>query len=155
MTERILMGPFLTRVEVARRAGISADEIRHRPDLMHVGGETYKEAYFAFQFDRKGIRDDVGRLVLALRGRIDDSTIADWLIRSNPVLDSVSPLSWLNRGGDAATLIAVTRDSNSPVLGDTAPPSVPGVDRSRLTPPLESVQTERTRRLRFRPAGSH
>ena len=154
MTERILMGPFLTRAEVARRAGVSADEIRHRPDLMHVGGETYKEAYFAFQFDRKGIRDDVGRLVLALRGRIDDSTIADWLIRSNPVLNSVSPLSWLNRGGDAATLIAVTRDSNSPVLGDTAPRSVPGVDPSRLTPPSGSVRTERTRELRFRPAGS-
>jgi len=155
MTERLLMGPFLTRAEAGRRAGVSADEIRLRPDLMHVGGETYKEAYFAFQFDRKGIREDVGRLVLALRGRIDDATIADWLIRTDPVLNSVSPLSWLNRGGDPATLIAVTRDSNSPLLGEASPRSALGVEPSHLTPPSESVRTERTKGLRFRPAGSH
>ena len=105
MTGRVLLGPFLTRAEAAKRGGLSAATIHHRPDLLRVGGSIFKEAYFAFQFDRAGVHRDVGSVVLALRPRFDDVTIADWLVRRTPALSGHSPLSWLNRGGDLEAVL--------------------------------------------------
>jgi hypothetical protein len=155
VTDRVLQGPFVTRAAAARRAGIPATEIVHRPDLLQVGGTTYKEAYFAFQFDRNGIRHDVGRLVLAFRGRLDDTTIADRLVRANAELNNVSPLSWLNRGGDVAQAIDSIRKFGSSATGSGVAPSRPGADSTSIEPPPATVRPETPRGMRFRPAGSH
>ena len=155
MTERVLQGPFLTRAAAARRAGVPVGEVVHRPDLLQVGGNTYKEAYFAFQFDQSGIRQDVGRLVLALKGKLDDTTIADRLVRARAELNNVSPLSWLNRGGDVAQATDAIREVASPVPGSSAPPPGPGAGSSSIEPPPTAVRPKTQKGMRLRPAGSH
>lgn len=94
----VLLGPFLTRDQAAARAGVEPAELRLRPDLLRIDGRN--EAYFAFQFDGKGIRRDIGSVVLSLRGVAGDLEIADWLIRGQPGLRGQAPLEWLFNSGD-------------------------------------------------------
>jgi hypothetical protein len=94
----VLLGPFLTRGHAAALAGLAPEEIRLRPDLLRIDG--LNEAYFGFQFDAKGIRRDIGAVVLALRGVAADLEIADWLIRDQIELRGKAPLEWLFEGGD-------------------------------------------------------
>ena len=154
MNGLILQGPFLTRAQAGVRAGLPSRHISHRPDLLRAGGRTYKEAYFALQFDETGIRDDIGRIVLALRGRITDPAIADWLVRGSSALDGMSPLSWLNRGEDLRHLLLLASDVEAfPRKAKLDPATVPvaltategsrwsaaskrGRPRIRLRPPL-------------------
>jgi hypothetical protein len=96
VTDHLLVGPFWTRIEAAHRTGIPEEELLSRPDVIHIGGRSLPEAYVAFQFDRSGIRRDLARVVLALRGRYDDIEIANWLVRENPHLLGTTPLAWLN-----------------------------------------------------------
>ena len=98
MPELVLLGPFLTRAEAARRAGLSSKEVRARPDLLRIGGRWLEEVYFAFQFDDGGIRRGIGGAVLSMRGYLDDETIADWLIRPNLDLAAETPLRWDAQG---------------------------------------------------------
>jgi hypothetical protein len=92
-------------------AGIPAVEATHRPDLLRIGGTHLEEVYFAFQFDRTGIRRDLGRVVQRLHRNHDDVTIADWLARSNPALSHLSPLEWARSGGDPSRLLAAAESS--------------------------------------------
>lgn len=96
MIERVLQGPFLTRTQAARRAGVAKHVLPDRPDLLHLGGEFLEEVYFDFQFNGHGVRPDVGHVVSALRHRCSDEAIADWLVRSNTQLNGSSPLSVLD-----------------------------------------------------------
>lgn len=101
VAERILLGHFLTRREAASRAHITTREVATRPDLLRVGGTWLEEVYFAFQFSKRGVRQDVGRIVRDMRRRFDDDVIADWLARPNAHLDGFSPIRWLDTGRDA------------------------------------------------------
>ena len=155
MNGLILQGPFLTRAEAGRRAGLPGRHIFHRPDLLRAGGRTYKEAYFALQFDETGIRDDIGRIVLALRGKITDVVIADWLIRGSPALDGMSPLSWLNRGGDLGHLLAMISGLAAVEMSPPRTPT-PSADEALTPGTHRRVTPRRSRsRARLRPAGSH
>ncbi|MDF1595659.1 MAG: hypothetical protein P1T08_06140 [Acidimicrobiia bacterium] len=123
MTERVLVGPFLTRNEAARRAGLAARELPLRLDLLRIGGRGRHEAYFAFQFDSTGIRRDLGSVVLLLRGSSDDLTIADWLVKKNLALLEASPLTWLNRGGALEPVLMAAEAAGTSIegrLGSTA-----------------------------------
>lgn len=100
MTERILVGHFLTRAEAARRAGIPRAELPRRPDLLRIGGNSLEEVYFEFQFDEHGIKPGLGMVVRMLREEFDDITIADWLARPNIHLGDRTPLRWVAAGGD-------------------------------------------------------
>lgn len=95
MTERILVGHFLTRTQAARWSGVPTTELVHRPDLLRIGGIWLEEVYFEFQFDKSGIRTGLGRVVKDLRRHFDDLTIADWLARPNTVLSGSTPLRWV------------------------------------------------------------
>jgi hypothetical protein len=101
----ILVGHFLTRTQAAHRAGIRPDELRRRPDLLRVGGTWLEEVYFEFQFDKSGIRPDLGGVVRTLHKTFDDLTIADWLARPNPQLHGKSPLQWARSGGNHHHLV--------------------------------------------------
>lgn len=105
MAERILLGHFLTRTQAAHRASIQSSEVVQRPDLLRIGGTWLEEVYFAFQFDRIGVRHDIGVIVQQLRRRFDDETIADWLVRPNALLSSATPLDWARAGGDDTRLV--------------------------------------------------
>ena len=94
---KINVGHFLTRDDAARRAHIPPEELSHRPDLLRIGGRWLEEVYFAFQFDERGIRRDIGNVVRSLRGEFDDIEIADWLARPNPDLGEATPLQWCQR----------------------------------------------------------
>jgi hypothetical protein len=94
MAERILMGHFLTRAQAARRADVPPNEIVLRPDLLRIGGVWLEEVYFEFQFDRSGVRPNLASVVQQMRILFDDLTIADWLVRPNPVLSGTTPLRW-------------------------------------------------------------
>lgn len=112
-TERILVGHFLTREQAAGRARIRPDELSHRPDLLRIGGTHLEEVYFGFQFDRRGIRRDLGRVVQHLLASYDDVTIADWLARPNEHLGAVTPLRWIAMGHDMHH-IAEAADTDGP-----------------------------------------
>jgi hypothetical protein len=112
--ELVLMGPFLTRAQAAHRAGLSARELRARPDLLRIGGIWLEEVYFEFQFDRNGIRRGLGDVVLALRGDMGDEAIADWLIRPNSLLATETPLRWEASGRDRAQLRTAALEAVAP-----------------------------------------
>jgi hypothetical protein len=117
VSERILVGHFLTREDAADRVGIAPDELMQRPDLLRVGGMFLEEVYFAFQFDGPTIRHDLGSVVRMLRKRFDDETVADWLARPNATLASMTPLRWVKAGHDGHAL-AVAAVENGPICGD-------------------------------------
>ncbi|MDJ0791838.1 MAG: hypothetical protein QNJ71_08065 [Acidimicrobiia bacterium] len=103
------MGHFLTREDAARRAHVSEDEVRHRPDLLRVGGRWLDEVYFEFQFDDRGIRRDLSRVVRTLRSDYDDIEIADWMATPNRVLDQLTPIRWCASGRDGGRLGTAAR----------------------------------------------
>jgi hypothetical protein len=96
MSGEILAGPFLTRSEVAERLGVSGLDVAGRHDLLRIGGRFREEVYFEFQLAGNEVRRDVGRIVLAMKGRCTDAQIADWLVRPNNELKGISPLRWLD-----------------------------------------------------------
>ena len=104
MTDHILIGHFLIRAEAAQRAGISAEELMGRPDLLHIGGTWLEEVYFEFQFDESGVRHDLGSVVQLLRQNFDDLAIAEWLARPNESLAGATPLRRLSDGGSTEQL---------------------------------------------------
>lgn len=138
VTERILQGPFLTRAQAARRAGIPARLLVHRPDLLRVSGQWLPEVYFEFQFDEAGVRPDLGSVVLSLKGRYTDLEISDWLVHPNRMLGHTSPLRFLNGGGGVESVVAAA-EGEGPVAGTGRPaargPTVP----SSQQPPMPSA----------------
>lgn len=119
MTERILVGHFLTREDAAERVGITPEEVMQRPDLLRVGGLFLDEVYFAFQFEGRTIRHDLGSVVRFLRTRFDDETVADWLARPNPTLGHMTPLRWVKAGHEGHMLVVAAHQN-----GPTAPDEV-------------------------------
>jgi hypothetical protein len=107
----VLVGHFLTRNQVARRVGIAPWEVVHRPDLLRIGGTWLEEVYFAFQFDKAGVRQSLGMVVAHLRRVFDDEAIADWLIRPHSSLSTTAPLAWLASGGSPDRTIAAAESS--------------------------------------------
>jgi len=98
MTERVLIGPFLTRAAAALEADLRGRALLARPDLLRVTSHWLPEAYFEFQFGEAGIRPDVAEVVRALKSDHDDLTIADWLATPQPQLATMTPLGWLDAG---------------------------------------------------------
>jgi hypothetical protein len=129
VSERILKGPFLTRAEAARRADVPAGLVAYRPDLLRVEGKWLQEAYFGFQFDPSGVRQDLGAVVQELKREYSDIEIADWLVRPNQVLGYSSPLKHVSTFGVDRVLAAAE------VAGPTSDApieSLPDVDRDLL-----------------------
>ena len=107
MSQLLLQGPFLTRTEAARRAGVPARLLLHRPDLLRVGGSWLQEVYFDFQFDQNGVRPEIGRVVQSLKPQRSDVVIGDWLVRPNRSFGHASPLRYLNTGGSVERVVEV------------------------------------------------
>ncbi len=125
MSERLLVGPFLTRAEAARRARLSRLDTAVRPDLLRIRSPWLEEAYFAFQFDRSGVRPGVGRVVQELKAGADDESIADWLVRPNPALGGTTPLAALaGRNGPARVIRAGRAAGPAPHAPQQVPPPV-------------------------------
>ena len=96
MNELVLKGPFLTRVQAAKALGLRSPEVVKRPELLRITG-LLQECYFAFQCHPNAVGRDLGRVVLAMRGFMNDQEIADWLVRQNSQLKDVAPLGWLQQ----------------------------------------------------------
>ena len=119
MTERVFQGPFLTRAQAGRRAGVPARLLTHRPDLLSIRSYWLQEAYFAFQFDDDGVRPDLGTVVQRLKGRYPDIAIGDWLVRPNLALRGSTPLQCFDAGAAHALdrVLAAAR-SDGPIAED-------------------------------------
>ena len=117
MTGRVLQGPFLTRAQAGRLAGVPGWVIVHRPDLLAIRSRWLQEAYFAFQFDDTGVRPDLGRVVQHLKGRVPDIDIADWLVRPNHALHGLTPLRFLAMHPQVERVLAAA-DSDGPATED-------------------------------------
>ena len=72
--------------------------------MLRIGGRWLEEVYFAFQFDERGIKRDLGSVVLLLRKQYEDIEIADWLAQPNPELGYLTPLRWSAGGLDGRKL---------------------------------------------------
>lgn len=106
MAGSVLLGPFLTRSEAARAAGVAPLDLVVRRDVLRIGGRSLEEVYFAFQFHKGGgVRGDVSNVVDKLADEWDHMTIAHWLGRPNSKLDSLSPLGWLDGGRDVVHVV--------------------------------------------------
>lgn len=126
MKEMVLQGPFLTRAQAARAAGVPSELLIHRPDLLKLGSPFLQEVYFAFQFDDDGVRPELGRLVHLLKVEATDLEIADWLARPDPGLNASTPLHYLDIGGTvegAVTAWRVGRDSAAIETESSAKPA--------------------------------
>ncbi len=148
MTERVLLGPFLTRSAAADVLGVPPQVVGHRPDLLRVGGRWLPEVYFAFQFDRRGVRRDIGAVVSELRSEFSDIAVADWLVRPNGELNRASPLAVLNATHDIARVLGAARGSG---------PAENGAVVEEEEPSPQAVRPSRgllSRRV-HRPAPSH
>ena len=100
MNQHILQGPFLTRDEASQRSHVPVRFLAHRPDLLHIGGRSLPEVYFAFQFDHHGVRPDFACVVENLKKTYADREICEWLATPQPELGFATPISFLNGGGD-------------------------------------------------------
>lgn len=144
MTELVLQGPFLTRAQAARRAGISAQVLVHRPDLLKVGGSWLQEVYFDLQFDRAGVRPDLGRVVQGLKPQRSDEVLGDWLVRPNRLLGHASPLRYLNGGGSVERVV----EAGEREMPTTKAPRI--ADHVESEPPPAERKTSPTRKGRRR-----
>ncbi len=94
----MLQGPFHTRGEAARLAGVPMAELVRMPGAVRLDGPmSLEEVYPAFQFGRSGgfvpgLVDVVARLDLPGR------EAAAWLVTLRPVLGSRSVVDWLTEG---------------------------------------------------------
>ncbi len=133
MSGSVLMGPFLTRNEAARLAGLAPLELVVRRDVLRIGGRSLEEAYFAFQFAKTGgVRLDVSSVVELLAGEWDHVTIAHWLGRPNAKLDSLSPLAWLDGGREVSHVVEAASQlaangGSAPQVRSESPPSTANV----------------------------
>ncbi len=152
MNQHILQGPFLTRDEASLRSHVPVRFLAHRPDLLHIGGRSLPEVYFAFQFDHHGVRPEFACVVEHLKKTYADREICEWLATPQPELGFATPISFLNGGGDPDLVIeAAVRDGPLTVYERTheapAPVEPP-------TPPAPRVSagdaTSRRRKARLR-----
>ena len=151
MSQLLLQGPFLTRTEAAHRAGVPARLLEHRPDLLRVGGSWLQEVYFEFQFDRDGVRPEIGRVVQSLKPQRSDVVIGDWLVRPNRSFGHASPLRYLNSGGSVERVVEVG-EREVPAV---AAPSITDQLETELAPAgrePSSVPRRRRRAMSRRPA---
>ena len=156
MSGHVLLGPFLTRSHAARRTGLAPEVIRHRPDLLRIRSRWLPETYFAFQFDKNGVRTDVGSVVATLRGRFDDLEIADWLVTPNTELQGSTPLRILNSGGRPDRVIAAAAVAGPHTTESPAHPVDPAQPAREGPAPRETGRARRPREAGFgRTAPSH
>lgn len=140
----LLQGPFLTRTEAAERAGIEAQSLARRPDLLRIKGPWTEETYYAFQFGTSGLRRDVGEVVLNLRTESDDLGIADWLARPHEDLSGLTPLARLNTpDGKAHVILAAAHRGPLPSRATAVVAGPP-------TPPVADSRTQRPSKTRPR-----
>jgi hypothetical protein len=142
----------LTRAQAARRARVPPGLVLHRPDLLRVDGRWLQEAYFAFQFDRQGVRPELGAVVQDLKREYPDIAIADWLIRPSQLLGYSTPLKYLKSGGTVEKVLAASADSG-PRLDEVAE-ARPETGLAHPPPdvPQEAATRRRSRSTRHRPA---
>lgn len=144
MTERILKGPFLTRQAAAQRAGVPPTLLPDRPDLLRLGGQWLQETYFAFQFDRHGVRPDLGFVVQELKRYYSDVAIADWLARPHAHLNDACPLDAL-AWGSPRWILEAARLSGPVDEGDPSPAETPDryLQPVRETEPVDALRPVR------------
>lgn len=111
------LGPFYSSAKVAKLlGGISRQAVadrRARGTLLGLKTADGAWVYPDFQFDEHhavlpGLAEIVK--VLASSG-VDEWTLASWLTSPMRSLDDLSPIEWLRRGEDQATLRAVAEDA--------------------------------------------
>ena len=94
-TEHVLQGPFHTRSEAARLAGITPAELAAIPGAVRLDGPmSLEEVYPGFQFEAAGgflpgLPDVVSGLGVGGRDA------AAWLVTPQPALGGRSALEWL------------------------------------------------------------
>lgn len=149
MPERIHLGHSLTRLQAARRAGIPAEQLALRPDLLRIRGRWLGEVYYEFQFGEHGIRPDLADVVRSLHDQFDDMTIADWMARPNERLDGRTPVRWSTSGGDRAQLMQAAQSAGPVTAREApAPPSVQTSGPGPVTPRRRTGTTRRRARKR-------
>ena len=109
-SDHILQGPFHTRDEAARLAGVSAAELAAMAGTISIDGPlSLEEVYPAFQFAPSGgFVTGLTEVVVALGtpGR----AAAEWLIAPQQALGARSPLEWLSEGRAVAPVLALIGD---------------------------------------------
>ena len=103
---RVLVGPFLTESQLARRLGQKTTKIRSDPWLLRISGKLALEpVYPEFQIDGCELRLDVAFVALLLKRRVSDLEACDWLARPTAALEGSSPLQWLQDDGSLRSVV--------------------------------------------------
>jgi hypothetical protein len=122
-----LVGPFLTRRQVARHLGVPYTEVPSW-SLLHIAGRlAVEEVYPEFQFAQVGVRRDLALLGVLLTRRMDHAAACDWLFRAHPQLRDLPPIRWLADSGPFEAVLE----------------ALPHPDADRLDVPRDDVEKAR------------
>ncbi len=105
----VLPGPFLTRTQAARRAGVPPAELAALPGAVRLAGPwDVEEVYPAFQFARSGgFLPGLPGVVSTVGAVLADRDLVGWLLEPWPELGGRSVVEWLTAGRPAAAVEAL------------------------------------------------
>ncbi|MCJ7725807.1 MAG: hypothetical protein MUP76_05395 [Acidimicrobiia bacterium] len=133
----LLIGNSWTRVQVAHHLRISPDAVAAHPMLIRLDGPLcFDAAYPCLQFDQEGVRLDVAVVGLLAGRRVPDDEVCDWLVRPNPTLSGVAPLTWLDLIGSIRPVLSALPEPSGPFPGH------PGADDGAPEQVLSWVQRQ-------------
>ena len=114
----LLIGNSWTRAQVAHHLRIAPDVVAVHPMLIRLDGPLcYDAAYPCFQFDEDGARLDVAVVGMLAGRRVPDDEVCDWLVRPNPLLGGVAPLTWLAVTGSIRPVLDALPEPSGPFPG--------------------------------------
>lgn len=114
----LLIGNSWTRAQVAHHLRIPPDAVAAHPMLIRLDGPLcYDAAYPCLQFDEDGARLDVAVVGLLAGRRVPGDEVCDWLVRPNPILSGVAPLTWLDLTGLIRPVLGALPEPSGPFPG--------------------------------------
>lgn len=104
----VLPGPFLTRDQAARRAGIPPADLAALPGAVRLAGPWgLEEVYPAFQFAGGGFLPGLPTVVAAVGGALAGRALVGWLLEPLAELGGRTVVEWLAAGRPAAPVEAL------------------------------------------------
>lgn len=137
-----LHGPFLTARQTEARVGRRLAAFGH--SLLCVESAIgVGSAFPEFQFGDGGQTREVAFLAPLLTRRVSHEEACDWLMRPNPMLANLTPISWLAADGDVHPVLETFPHPSRPVPGavDVTEAEILAFERKQWVPQPYLVRT--------------
>lgn len=105
------IGPFYDTAGLTKLLGISRQAIADRVSrgsLLAATTSDGRVVYPAFQFDGRHVRREVAEVLVPFKASsVDGWAVAAWFTTPATALDRVTPLEWVNNGGNPESVRAL------------------------------------------------